>query len=97
MTRPWSRLLTGVVAVGVVALALAAALPHRHDAGSLSHAASACRTCKLQESAAATPPAPALAGDIPAPAQQARRFPSQSVSAHHVVRLPASRAPPASS
>jgi hypothetical protein len=77
---PFRRALASVLLAAVVGLLAASAIPHQHDGSALSHAATACRLCKLHESggAAVAPSAPiqiplARAIEAAKPAPQAPR------------------------
>ena len=84
------------VALGLCAVVLfvAVAMPHRHDDASVSHKASSCRACKLQEGFVATPPPAALAA-LPTPAiEYAVVRTAQSHRGGTILRVFAPRAPP---
>ncbi len=91
------RFTTLIAGVSAIALFFAVAAPHSHEHSSVSHQASTCRACRIQEGFAATPATPAVAATAPAFTTVCSLRPSDAPRVALVLRPSSPRAPPVSS
>src|SRR3989338_3683718 len=84
---PWFHRLTILLAsVTTLALFLTVSAPHSHDTSSISHQASTCRACRIQEGFVATPSTPAVVAHQPILVTRYFRGPFESPRATLVLR-----------
>ena len=83
-----------IAGVSALALLLSVAIPHHHESSSVSHPASTCRACRIQESFAATTPVPALCAAQPVVVVVDSLRPSDAPHVDLILRVASPRAPP---